>query len=143
MIPSDKQWVPNPAKGGRIGQIALYKLGHCHAGVQGHSRGIDAMCHALSPHHLDAQQSPGLFGTFTVLSPPIADFVRDAGYDTVEKLTDFVTDAGAAKPAPKGGPGFFGMGNNFHVAVTGASNNNYWMIGGMVPAASVRIDDWR
>jgi hypothetical protein len=92
------------------------------------------------------QQSPGLFGTFVVLSPPIADFVRDAGYDTVEKLTEFVTDAGAAKPAPKGGPGgrggFFG-GPNFNVVVTGASNNNYWMIGGMIPTRSVRIDDWR
>jgi len=92
------------------------------------------------------QQSPGLFGTFVVLSPPIADFVRDAGFDTVEKLTSFVTDTGAAKPAPKGGPGGrgFGMfGGNFNVVVTGASNNNYWMIGGMVPFSSVRIDDWR
>jgi hypothetical protein len=93
-----------------------------------------------------SQQSPGLFGTFVVLSPPIADYVRDAGYDTVEKLTEFVTDAGAAKPAPKAGPGgrggFFG-GPNFNVAVTGASNNNYWMIGGMIPTRSVRIDDWR
>jgi hypothetical protein len=96
------------------------------------------------------QQSPGLFGTFVVLSPPIADFVRDAGYDTVEKLTEFVTDAGAAKPEPepKRGPGgrrgFFGRrGGNFDVVVTGASNNNYWMIGGMRPMRSVRIDDWR
>ncbi len=89
------------------------------------------------------QQSPGLFGTFVVLSPPIADFVRDAGYDTVEKLTKFVTDTGTAKPAPKGGPGFFRMGNNFHVVVTGASNNNYWMIGGLMPGQAVRIDDWR
>jgi hypothetical protein len=89
------------------------------------------------------QQSPGLFGTFVVLSPPIADFVRDAGYDTVEKLTEFVTDAGAAKPAPKGGPGGFFMGSNFNVVVTGASNNNYWMIGGMIPFMSVKIDDWR
>jgi hypothetical protein len=90
-----------------------------------------------------AQQSPGLFGTFVVLSPPIADFVRDAGYDTVEKLTAFVTDAGAAKTAPKGGPGAFFMGSNFNVVVTGASNNNYWMIGGMIPSMSVKIDDWR
>ena len=37
------------------------------------------------------QQSPGLFGTFVVLSPPIANFVKDAGYDTVEKLTEWVT----------------------------------------------------
>ncbi len=86
------------------------------------------------------QQSPGLFGTFVVLSPPIANFVRDAGFDTVEKLTAFVTDAGAAKPAPKG---FFMGGNNFHVVVTGASNNNYWMVGGMMPSMSVRIDEWR
>ena len=92
------------------------------------------------------QQSPGLFGTFVVLSPPIADFVKDAGYDTVKKLTEFVTDTGAAKPAPKGGPGGrgFGMfGSNFNVVVTGASNNNYWMIGGMIPTLSVKIDDWR
>ncbi len=89
------------------------------------------------------QQSPGLFGTFVVLSPPIADFVRDAGYDTVEKLTEFVTDGGVAKPAPKGKPGGFFMGPNFNVVVTGASNNNYWMIGGMIPSISVRIDDWR
>ncbi len=93
------------------------------------------------------QQSPGLFGTFVVLSPPIANFVKDAGYDTVEKLTEFVTDAGVAKPAPKQGPGgrggFFMGGNNFNVVVTGASNNNYWMIGGMIPFMSVKIDDWR
>ena len=88
-----------------------------------------------------SQQSPGLFGTFVVLSPPIANFVRDAGYDTVEKLTKFVTDAGTAKPAPK--QGRFMRGNNFHLVVTGASNNNYWMIGGLIPFTSVRIDDWR
>ena len=89
------------------------------------------------------QQSPGLFGTFVVLSPPIADFVRDAGYDTVEKLTAFVNDNGAAKPAPKSKGGFGMMGTSFNLVVTGASNNNYWMIGGMVPSRSVRIDDWR
>jgi hypothetical protein len=87
------------------------------------------------------QQSPGLFGTFVVLSPPIADFVRDAGYDTVEKLTEFVTKTEAAPKRKFGGFGMFG--GSFNVVVTGASNNNYWMIGGMVPGASVRIDDWR
>jgi hypothetical protein len=90
------------------------------------------------------QQSPGLFGTFVVLSPPIADFVRDAGYDTVEKLTAFVTDAGAAKPAvPEGRRSSFRRGPNFNLIVTGASNNNYWMIGGLMPTSSVKIDDWR
>ena len=89
------------------------------------------------------EQSPGLFGTFVVLSPPIADFVKDAGYDTVAKLTKFVTDTGAKKPAPKEGRRRFRMGPNFNVVVTGATNNNYWMIGGLIPTVSVRIDDWR
>ena len=90
-------------------------------------------------------QNPGLFGTFAVLSPPVAGFVRDEGYDTVEKLTEFVTSsdakpkaqAGAAKPAAKP------ASSNFNVVVTGATNNNYWMIGGMVPGQSIQIDRWR
>ena len=91
------------------------------------------------------QQSPGLFGTILVLSPPIADFVRDDGYDTVEKFTEFVTEASTKpKPKPKGKFGGFGMfGNNFHVIVTGGSNNNYWMAGGMMPTRSINIDEWR
>ena len=103
-----------------------------------------------------AQQSPGLFGTTVVLSPPIADFVKDAGFDTVEKLTEWVTQSAnppmAAKPKPNAGPapqakakakpkrGGFGMGSNFHVIVTGASNNNYWMVGGMMPGQSIEIE---
>jgi hypothetical protein len=110
------------------------------------------------------EQNPGLFGTFVVLSPPIANFVKDAGYDTVEKLTEWVTGqaAGATAAAPKAPPGWaqgagpggaapkaksggggFGMGSNFTLIVTGASNNNYWMIGGMRPGRSVEIDKWR
>ena len=122
-------------------------------------------------------QNPSLFGTFVVLSPPVAGFVRDEGYDTVEKLTEFVTapdpnakmgsmgsgfEGGAPKAkfegggAPKGpgGPppgggapkakmGGFGMGSNFNIVVTGASNNNYWMIGGMMVGQSIQIDTWR
>jgi hypothetical protein len=111
------------------------------------------------------QQNPGLFGTFIVLSPPIANFVKDAGYDTIQKLTDWVTAAGSAPagagpggpapkgpgpggPAPKGpgpgGRGGFGMGRgNFNVIVTGGSNNNYWMAGGLMMGQSVQIDKWR
>jgi len=130
-------------------------------------------------------QNPGLFGTFAVLSPPIAGFVHSEGYDTIEKLMEFVTapdpnakmgsmgsgfegaakpKEGAAKPkegapkpkegAPKagaGGPpgggapkaGGFAMPRNFNVVVTGASNNNYWMIGGMAVGRSIPIDPWR
>jgi hypothetical protein len=109
------------------------------------------------------EQSPWLFGTFVVLSPPIADFVRDAGYDTVEKLNDWITQsatpptgakappkapskAPAGKPGGRGGRGGgFGMfgGGGVDLIVTGASNNNYWMIGGFRPGQSVQIDNWR
>jgi hypothetical protein len=109
-------------------------------------------------------QSPGLFGTFVILSPPIADFVRDAGYDSIEKLTQWVTESDGAPPAfgakappkaPAGKPGakagakakprggFGMMGGNFDLIVTGASNNNYWMVGGFRPGRSIQIDDWR
>ncbi len=107
-----------------------------------------------------AQQSPGLFGTFVILSPPIADFVRDAGYDTIEKLTEWVTQSDDAPSMPKAPPkapagkpagakakpgrgGFGMMGGNFDLIVTGASNNNYWMIGGFRPGRSIQIDEWR
>ena len=90
-------------------------------------------------------QDGWLFGTCAVLSPPVADFVRDAGYDTVEKLTQYVTDQ---KPGAK--PGFMGInsgirraGGVFTVIVTGGSNNNYFSMGGMVPSQSVQIDKLR
>ena len=128
------------------------------------------------------RQQDTMFGTTAVLSPPIARFVYDAGYDTIDKLTEYVTapdpnapspfggpggpgpgaakpagkpagkpaakpDAGAAKPGagaakPKAG-GMMGMMTGFSVVVTGATNNNYWMIGGMRPGQSISIDAWR
>ena len=109
------------------------------------------------------QQDP-MFGTIAVLSPPIANFVKDAGYDTAEKFTEWVTapanapaaPAAGAPPAgaPAGGPGGRGpggpggrgmgmMGGAFSVVVTGGTNNNYWMMGGMRPGQSVQIDKWR
>ena len=83
-----------------------------------------------------------MFGTAAVLSPPIAKFVKDAGYDTVEDFNAYVTNA-AAKPKPKGKFSGFPMRSNFTVIVTGASNNNYFSMGGMVPTRSINIDDWR
>jgi len=86
-------------------------------------------------------QQGTMFGTMAVLGPAVANNINDAGYDTVDKLTKYVTDTGAAPKSKRGG---FGMrGGSFNVVVTGSNNNNYWMIGGMVPAASVNIDDWR
>ena len=116
------------------------------------------------------QQAPRLFGTIAVLSPPIANFVKDGGYDTVEKLTEWVTGGAgvqgrvlgtAANPAGSGGPGGgaggpggpggpggrggMGMmgGSNFTVVVTGGTNNNYFCMGGMMSGRSVQIDPWR
>jgi hypothetical protein len=100
------------------------------------------------------QQNPGLFGTFIILSPPIANFVKDAGYDTVEALNKYITQpdpaAPAAAPAAKPGgpgakPGGFGMmgGGGIDLIVTGASNNNYWMAGGLRPGQAIPVDKWR
>lgn len=86
-------------------------------------------------------------GTCVVLSPPIANFVKDGGFDTVEKFTAYVTGVPiGSKPAPFAGKpndGSRRAGGTFTVIVTGASNNNYFSIGGWVPTQSVRIDKWR
>jgi len=102
--------------------------------------------YALAIKNIFNQQGT-MFGTFAVLGPNVANNIASAGYDTADKLTKFVTDPGEAAPkggpGGPGGPGGFRMPANFNVVVTGSNNNNYWMIGGMVPAASVKIDDWR
>jgi hypothetical protein len=92
-------------------------------------------------------QDGSLFGTCVVLSPPIANFVRDGGYDSVEKFTAYVTGVPiGSKPAPFAGKpndGSRRAGGTFTVIVTGGSNNNYFSIGGLVPVQSVQIDKWR
>ncbi len=91
-------------------------------------------------------QDGHLFGTCAVLSPPIANFVKDAGYRTVEEFTEWVTGLPPdAKPAGFGGinSGVRKAGGAFTVIVTGGSNNNYFSMGGMVPSQSVQIDGWR
>ena len=91
-----------------------------------------------------------LFGALAVLSPPVANYIKEAGYDTVEKLTEYLlapaegqrTPEPAAKgPAPKG-PGPFGR-LQINIVVTGGANNNYWSYGGMACRQSVPIDKWR
>ncbi|HTY61698.1 MAG TPA: hypothetical protein VMG30_05520 [Acidobacteriota bacterium] len=92
----------------------------------------------------------GLFGAIAVLSPPVANYIKEQGYDTVDKLTQYLLPpaggqpAGtpAAKgPAPKG-PGPFGA-LPLTIVVTGGLNNNYWSYGGMACRQSVPIDKWR
>ena len=83
-------------------------------------------------------QDNSLFGATAILSPPIANFVRDAGFDTVEKFTDWLfqpTDAGQ-KP-------HFRNKDQMNIIVTGGSNNNYYSIGGLAYFRGVQVDKWR
>ena len=103
-----------------------------------------------------AAQQGWLFGTFFVLSPPIADFVKQK-YNTIEELEAFIAPpppAGFGGPpptAPKPGekstapaPAMqMPRGPRIPVIVTGATNNNYWSAGGFRYGRSVKIDDWR
>jgi len=107
-----------------------------------------------------AQQ--GMFTPTAVLSPPIANFIK-ARFDTIEEFVNWAVPAGpsffpgfaktkpkpdaagdepdAGRTAPKTPPMFtFPKAN---IIVTGASNNNYWSVGGLSYSRSVRIDDWR
>jgi hypothetical protein len=88
----------------------------------------------------------GLFGAMAVLSPPVANYIKEAGYDTVEKLTQYLLAPAPGQPAkppmPKGPPGMSG-GLPLTIVVTGGANNNYWSYGGMACRQSVPIDKWR
>jgi len=122
-------------------------------------------------------QTDPMFGSIAVLSPPIANFVKDGGYATAEDFTKWVQTpdgapaapagpgAPAAGPGGPGGPGApavgpggpgapaggaapkpkmgFGRGTNFTLVVTGSTNNNYFMMGGMSASMAVQIDKWR
>ena len=81
--------------------------------------------------------SPDLFGATAVLSPPIANFVKDAGYDTVEKFEQWLM-----KPAEGQKPNLTNA-RQMNIIVTGGSNNNYYSIGGLSYRQSVQIDKWR
>ena len=78
-----------------------------------------------------------LFGAVAVLSPAVANYVKDEGYDSADKLTDWLYQSpGEAKP-------HFRSPLQINVLVTGSSNNLYWDYGGMRYVKSVSIDKWR
>jgi hypothetical protein len=78
-----------------------------------------------------------LFGILAVLSPAVADYVKSEGYDSVEKLTDFLFQS-QDESTPH-----FRSKAQIHILVTGSSNNLYWDYGGMRYVKSVSIDEWR
>jgi hypothetical protein len=82
-------------------------------------------------------QDASLFGACAILSPPIANFVKDAGYNTVEDFAKWLMQV------PEGQKPHFQNANQINVIVTGGSNNNYYSIGGLAYFRSVQIDKWR
>jgi len=78
-----------------------------------------------------------LFGATFVLSPVVANLVKDEGYDTMDKLVNYLYQApGQEKP-------HFRDTRAINVLVTGTSNNLYWDYGGARYMKSVKIDDWK
>ena len=105
-------------------------------------------------------QQGSLFGATAILSPPIANFVRDAGFSTVEDFEKFLStpaqpkspaqapktpppDAKAPAGAQAKAPAPKAMAPNMSIIVSGATNNNYYSIGGLRYLQSVQIDRWR
>lgn len=78
-----------------------------------------------------------LFGILAVLSPAVANYIKSEGYDSVEKLTDFLYQS-QDESAPH-----FRSKRQINILVTGSSNNLYWDYGGMYHVKSASIDDWR
>ncbi len=60
-----------------------------------------------------------MFGALAVLSPPIANFVKHAGFDTIDKFKEWIME-----PA-EGQKLHFRNANQMGIIVTGGSNNNY------------------
>jgi hypothetical protein len=82
-------------------------------------------------------QAPFLFGATAILSPPIASFVKNAGYNTVDEFKKFLM-----APDEQGGQPYF-QPNAMEIIVTGGTNNNYYSIGGLQYNKSITIDNWR
>jgi hypothetical protein len=80
-------------------------------------------------------QDASLFGACAILSPPITNFVKDAGYNTVGAFTNWPMQV------PEGQQSHFRNANQINIIVTGGSNNNYCSIGGLANRQSVKLDN--
>jgi hypothetical protein len=78
-----------------------------------------------------------LFGGLAVFSPVVANYLKDEGYDTADKLVDWLFKS-PGETAPH-----FRSPSQINLLVTGSSNNLYWDYGGMRYVRSVSIDEWR
>jgi hypothetical protein len=77
-----------------------------------------------------------LFGIVAVLSPAVANYMKSEGYDSIEKLTDFLYQS-QDESTPH-----FRSKAQINILVTGSSNNLYWDYGGMRYVKSASIDEW-
>jgi len=84
-----------------------------------------------------------LFGAMAVLSPPVANYIKEEGFETVEELEKFLAPPMEGRSGPPKAKIPFGFRPQINIVVTGGSNNNYWSYGGMAPRQSVLIDNWR
>ena len=78
-----------------------------------------------------------LFGSTFVLSPVVANYVKDQGYDSMDKLIDWLYQS------PEEEKPHFRDKRSINVLVTGSYNNLYYDYGGARYMRSVKIDDWR
>ncbi len=85
-----------------------------------------------------ATQAPFLFGATAILSPPIANFVKNAGYNTVDDFKKYLMAPLEGQRQP-----LFQQMNQMEIIVAGGTNNNYYSIGGLNYLQSVQIDKWR
>jgi hypothetical protein len=96
-------------------------------------------------------QQGSLFGSCAVISPPIANFIKDAGYETLDDFEKWAAPPPASPkmkmPAPEGEApapkGKMQPSSYVSIIVTGGSNNNYYSVGGLRYMRSIKIDDWR
>ncbi len=77
-----------------------------------------------------------LFGILAVLSPAVANYIKSEGYDSIEKLTDFLYQS-QDESTPH-----FRSKAQINILVTGSSNNLYWDYGGMYHVKSASVDEW-
>ena len=82
-------------------------------------------------------QAPFWFGATAVLSPPIAGFVKNAGYNTADDFKKFLMQPEGTDTEPYFEPA------TMEIIVTGGTNNNYFSIGGLQYQKSVQVDPWR
>jgi len=78
-----------------------------------------------------------MFGVVAVLSPTVANYLKEAGHTDIDKLIDWLYQSpGEAQPH------FRGKGS-INVLVTGGYNNLYYDYGGMRYGNSISVDKWR